>query len=115
MQADTSQRIEEQKLELVKALAGLVAPMDEILSDYKERQSREKRLLEKVEEVTTRLRAINRLMFAGSFIGAFIFVGLGSYVLGGTSIELGDRELIVRPLGPLSRERMHRACKGSEG
>lgn len=77
--ADTSQRIEEQKLELVKALAGIVAPMDAILADYQERQEREKELTEKVERMTFYLLVMLAVVLGVSvavvlfLVSAFVF------------------------------------------
>jgi hypothetical protein len=43
--ADTSQKVEAKKMELVEALSSLVAPMDEILADHKKGQILTKRLI----------------------------------------------------------------------
>lgn len=43
--ADTSQKVEAKKMELVEALGSLVAPMDEILADHKKGQILTKRLI----------------------------------------------------------------------
>lgn len=42
---ETSQQVEAKKMEVVEALASLVAPMDEILADHKKSQALTKRLI----------------------------------------------------------------------
>lgn len=62
-QADTSQKVEAKRMELVEALSSLVAPMDEILADHKRGQALTKRLI--------------RWMIVGCALMTLLLVGLG--------------------------------------
>jgi hypothetical protein len=62
-QADTSQKVEAKRLELVEALSSLVAPMDEILADHKKTQTLQRRLI--------------RWMVVGCLLMTLLLVGLG--------------------------------------
>lgn len=61
--ADTSQKVEAKKMELVEALSSLVAPMDEILADHKRGQALTKKLI--------------RWMVVSCLMMTLLLVGLG--------------------------------------
>jgi len=75
-EANTSQQIEQRKLELVEALSSLVAPMDEILANHKDTQVRQARVLQ--------------LMVVGCVLIVMLLAGIG-YVL---HVQFAQRELV---------------------
>jgi hypothetical protein len=97
-EADTSQRIEEKKLELVEALGALISPMDEILQEHKASQKRGERIAMKLDEVATRLRVVSRLMFFGCFIGALLLIGLAYALYIQADLRSVQRDVLAETL-----------------
>lgn len=75
-----SQTLEAKKLELVESLSRLVAPMDAILADHKASQVRAQLIIDRLDEVSSRLHVVSRLMIIGCCIG-LLLVGAVAYSL----------------------------------
>lgn len=89
--AKTSQRIEQKKLELVEALAGVIAPLDEILSEHQAAQNR-------LQSIAVRLRMISRIMFVGCTIGIVLIILVGYSLFVQLKLKSAQEEVLAETL-----------------